>query len=306
MNGASTRKSRFAPRTATLLALALIACRSHALPVDGKVEPEYGAARSVQTTQTSLGDYEPGEAFGSELDAAFGFLDGDTLRLHFAGYYNRFYSEFIIQPNELHVFIDTGPGGQNPVSGANPSIYALPFMTGLAFDSEFVPDYWLAAARENVLRLHAFYAELPAGGGGAGYFLGSSPNGGPGTLGGTGSNNPHGILATIDTSPTAGVSAGCGAASGAGVTVGIEWAIPLAALGNPVGPIRVCALLLNPQIPPGKVSNQMLGPVPPGTCELGAAADVDFASIPGAQYFVIDSPTPVTRTSWGSLKALYR
>ena len=306
MNGASTRKAsraRIAPHVAALLAL--LACRAHAVPVDGRLEPEYGAARSVQTTQTSLGDYAQNPDYGSELDAAFGFIDGDTLHLHFAGNYNRFHSEFIIEPNQLHVFIDTGPGGQNPVSGANSGIHWLPRMTGLAFDSEFAPDYWLLGTRENVQRLYAYYAELAAGGG-VGYLLGSSPNGGPGTLGGPGSSNPHGILASVDVTAAAGVTAGCGASSGAGVTVGIEWAIPLAALGNPAGPIRICALLFRTQVLPGVVSNQVLGPVPPGTCELGPAAGVDFASIPGAQYFVIDTPTPVTRTSWGSLKAHYR
>jgi hypothetical protein len=69
----------------------------------------------------------------------------------------------------------------------------------------------------------------------------------------------------------------------------------------------VCALLAN-LIGPGLggISNQVLGPVPPGTCALGAANGVNFGSIPGAQYFTIDITTPATGSSWGRVKALYR
>lgn len=87
---------------------------------------------------------------------------------------------------------------------------------------------------------------------------------------------------------------------------GIEWAIPLAALGNPPGAIQACALIARPGVDAGQVSNQVLGPVPEGTCALGAANLVSFESVPGAQYFVIDASVPAARKSWGSLKTLYR
>lgn len=295
-------------RLPMLALLLLLASSAGAVPVDGRLDPEYGAARSTQTTQSSLGDTPENAFLGSELDEAFGYVSGDTLHLLLAGNFNRFFSEPLILPNQLQLYIDVGPGGQNPLSAANPATgfhHGLQGMAGLAFDQDFVPDYFLAGSREasGATPFYAFFAELPAGGGGAGSFLGSTGIGGPGTLAGSGASNPFGILASIDLSNVAGVTAGCDAASGAGVTTGIEWAIPLAALGSPAGSIRICALIARVS---GEVSNQILGPVPPGTCTLGPASGVNFANLPGLQYFVVDAETPVTRTSWGRLKASYR
>jgi hypothetical protein len=100
------------------------------------------------------------------------------------------------------------------------------------------------------------------------------------------------------------VTGGCDASSGAGVTTGIELAVPLAAIGNPTGAIRICALLASPQ--PVQVSNQVLGPVPPGTCALGSPAGVDLGNVPGSQYFVVDMTTAARNSTWGRLKIQYR
>lgn len=281
-----------------------------AVPVDGILDPAYGPPLATQSTQTSYGDSPEDFFYGSELDGAFGYVTGDTLYLLATGNFSRFASEPLTFANQLQLWLDTQAGGQNPVSGANPSVGVylnLRGMAGMGFDAEFAPDYWIAGARDEYDKLYAYYAELPAGGGGAGYRLGASVLGGTGTLSGVGTSNPHGILASVDISNTAGVTTGCDAGSGAGVTTGVEWAIPLAAIGNPTGSIRVCALLANAVAPGvGGLLNQVLGPVPPGTCTLGHAPDVDFASIPGAQYFTIDITVPVTGSSWGRVKTLYR
>jgi len=286
------------------LALAVLAGGVGAAPVDGKFEPIYGASLSTQTTQTSLGD--GADFFASELDEAFGYVANDTLFLLIAGNYRRFMSEPLSFPNQLQLYIDAGPGGQNPLSGSNPNVglsVKLPDMTGLKFDADFSPDFWFAAARESFNGLYVDYAELPAGGGGAGQHLGFSTIGGPPTL--VGGLNLIGVLASVDVSNTSGVTAGCNASSGAGVTTGVELAIPLAAIGNPSGAIRICALLA-PGFAPGDVSNQVLGPVPPGTCALGPASGVDFGNLPGAQYFTVGVVTAAAKTSWGRLKARYR
>lgn len=296
--------NRLANWTCVALGLSILARTASAVPVDGILDPAYGVALSTQTTQTSLG-LDPFD--DSELDGAFGYVAGDTLHLLITGSYNHYLTEPLILPHLLQLYIDVGPGGQNPLSGANPSVgfsVNLQAMTGMRFDADFEPDFWLAADRGTLDRVYAFYAELPAAGGGAGYFLGFSPNGGPGTLTG-GASNPFGILASIDVSNTAGVTGGCDAASGAGVTTGVEWAIPLAAIGNPTGPIRICALLASVG-GSAQVSNQVLGPVPPGTCALGPANGVDLGHVPGTQYFTIDGPTPAAQTTWGRLKTVYR
>lgn len=277
-----------------------------AVPVDGLLDAEYGAALAVQTTQTSL-QYTASDIFyGAELDGAFGHVAGDTLYLLVAGTYNRFYSEPLSFPRQLQLYFDTTPGGQAPLLGAaNPSLgnfVNLQGMVGLRFDAEFTPDFWLAGSRDGFSSYFAHYAELPAGGGGAGYFLGSNDLNGDGEL--LGGTNPFGIRVTLDNSNTDGVSFGCDAASGAGVTTGAEWAIPLIAIGNPAGDIKVCALLAYANQGGGWIANQVLGPVPPGTCTLGLASGVDLATIAGAQYFVVEHTVPAVRTSWGRVKRL--
>ena len=55
------------------------------------------------------------------------------------------------------------------------------------------------------------------------------------------------------------------------------------------------------------VSNQVMGPLPPGTCSMTPAASTDFSIVPGDQFFTIcTAPTPAHRGSWGSLKTHYR
>lgn len=293
------------------IGLAVLSGTAGAVSVDGVLDPEYGIALSTQTTQTSLGDQPNNFLNGSELDEAFGYVAGNTLYLLLTGSYNRYEGEFITYANQLQLYIDVGPGGQNTLSAGNPRVgpyVDLSSMTGLRFDADLSPDFWLGGALEysSLLPFYVYYAELPEGGGGTGSFLGSTAIGGPGTLSGVGANNPFGILASIDVSNSAGVTAGCDAASGAGVTTGIEWAIPLAAIGNPTGTIRICALLAKAGLSSGEVSNQVLGSLPPGTCSLGPAAGVDFGNVPGLQYFLINPATPVMRSSWGRLKAAYR
>lgn len=291
------------------LLLLLFGTPAGGVSVDGRLDPDYGAPLSTQTTQTSFGDWPADSFYGSELDGAFGYVAEDTLHLLLAGSFNRFYSEPLIFAHQLQLYLDTGPGGQNPLGSANPGVgfyVNLQGMAGLGFDSDFAPDYWLAGALDEsgASPFFAYYAELASGGGGAGYHLGSSGVGGPGTL--SGGVNPFGILASVDLSNTAGVTAGCDASSGAGVTTGIEWAVPLAAIGSPSGPIRVCALLASAGSGGGNVSNQVLGPVPPGSCALGPASGVSFGTVPGPQYFVLGASTPAARTTWGRLKVTYR
>ena len=296
--------------TCVAIGLAVFSGSARAVPVDGSLDPDYGAALSTQTTQTSLGDWPIDSFSGSELDEAFGYVADDILHLLITGSFNRYDAEFIVYPNQLQLYIDVDPGGQNMLSGANPSVGGslnLQSMTGLTFDADFSPDYWLAGARESSSppsTFYTYYAELPTGGGGAGYYLGSTSAGGPGTLSGAGASNPFGILASIDVSNEAGVTGGCGASSGAAVTTGIEWAIPLAAIGNSSGLIRICAMLVSPRL--SQISNQVLGPVPPGTCALGSPSGVDFGNVPGSQYFVIGGATPTRKATWGRLKAAYR
>jgi hypothetical protein len=151
--------------------------------------------------------------------------------------------------------------------------------------------------------LKAYEAELATGGGGSGAYLGTTPAGGTGAL--SGGINPYGIQVAMDDRNVAGVTYGCGAASGAGVTRGIEWAIPLAAIGNPSGCVQVCALVACGNH--SCITNQVLAPIPPGTCGTTAAGSVNFAAVPGAQFVTVCAGSVPTRhASWGALKQIYR
>src|SRR6185369_3355011 len=165
--------------------------------------------------------------------------------------------------------------------------YDLNQMAGLKFDEGFDPDWWLSIGGGGDAgswpHLSAYAAELPTAGGGTGQFLGGTLCGGDGTL--TGGTNPFGIGVAVIDSNSAGVSYGCGPASGAGVTTGIEWAIPLAAIGNPAGCIKISAI--DACIYHSCILNQVLGPLPADICSTIPSDSVDFSTMAGQQFFSV-------------------
>lgn len=286
------------------LVLTLPALSARAQVVDGYLDAAYGPPLVTQTTQTSFFDATngslPGYSTGSELDAAYGFISGGVLHLFFAGNVAFCCPQMYSQEQEIEIFLDSGPGGQNVLRADNTA--DLGTLSGLTFDADFSPDYYFGC----IPAWSMTYAALPTSSGGTMSSLGTLGYSAPGTLSGT---NPYGVTAALMDTNTAGVTHGCGAASGAGVTTGLELAIPLAAIGNPTGCIKVCAFIAGPDNTTGQfvVSNQVIGPVPPGTCALGVPSSVNFASIPGSQYVSIcTGATPTHDSTWGALKAIYR
>jgi hypothetical protein len=109
-------------RTAWLLTLGTglaLAPPAFAVTIDGTADPAYGAPLSVQAIQTSFGDqtypYDDlvTHARASELDQAFGFIAGDVLYLFLAGNVRGDFASEWYPQDQLHVFIDARPGGQN-------------------------------------------------------------------------------------------------------------------------------------------------------------------------------------------------
>jgi hypothetical protein len=305
-------------RTSCLAVLLFAACAlsprgaagAPVVPIDGALDPAYGAALSTQTVQTTFQDTPaPYGGVGTELDGAYGFVADGVLHLFVTGNMGFCCGFEFSHEEEFDIFIDSGPGGQNTLQADNPNAgccwddphpNALHYMTGLTFDPGFAPDHWF----ETTINMSSWYAALPAGGGGQAYYLGYYSGAGPGgTL--TGGTNPSGIMAAIDNGNAAGVTQGCGAASGAGVSAGFEMAIPLAAIGNPTDCIRVCVVAAATGGAP--FGDQVLGPLPAGTCALGDPGAVNFASIPGDQYFTVCAGlTPAHASTWGALKTNYR
>ena len=294
-------------KATTLLATGLaitFAATAFAVTVDGTADGSYGPPVVVQTTQTQFGNSNLGVvdyANGSELDAASARIEGGVLYLHFAGNVE---SNF----NKFELFFDTQNGGQNQLRSDNVDVdfNGLNRLAGLKFDSAFIPDYYITFGGGydgSGYRLFGNYAELPTGGAGAGYYLGSNTAATAGPLGG--GTNPNAIELTINNSNSAGVSDGCGASSGAGVTTGVELAIPLAAIGNPTGCFTVFAGINGSGH--DYFSNQIIGPLPAGTCNLGEPSLVDFSSIAGNQFFeVCGGATPTQTKTWGAVKSMYK
>ncbi len=302
------------PATAALIALATLCGPSvaHGISVDGVRDPEYGPPLAIQSTQTGAGNNTQGQvdySLGSELDEVYGVIADGTLYLFFSGNLTFYWSlegQTVWLP--LDVYVDSKPGGQNVLLANNPApdpAYDVSRAAGMTFDTGVSPDYWLSVGGNAYTwpNLRAYEADLSTGGGGSGAYLGTTPAGGTGAL--SGGSNPFGIQVAMDERNVAGVTYGCGPESGTGATRGIEWAIPLAAIGNPTGCVNVCALV--PCADHSCISNQVLGPIPPGTCGFSAASAVNFAAIPGAQYVTVCGlSVPTLRTSWGVLKQLYR
>ncbi len=259
----------------------------------------YCAPRAVQNNQTSFGDNSLGVtdlANGNELDTVYGLIKDNYLYLFLAG-------NLAHDRTKLDVFIDSKGGGQNRLLAGNsghPLYVPLARMgddgsgNGLTFDSGFAPDYFVQinADTQNGYSLYFDYVEL--GVGGPYYWLGTGHAASDGTL--SGGNSPFsGILGTVNNSNTGGVSSGQGADSGASVFTGVEFRIPLSAIGNPPGSVKVCALING--IGQEYMSNQVLGGLG-GMNSLGEPRNVNFAGIPGNQYFVVypwGQPIPPAR-----------
>ena len=308
--------------------------------IDGIAESGYGCPLAVQILGTGFGNSTGGNLqsnSGSELDAAYGLVKDGILFLVFAG-------NLESGNNRLDIFFSTGAPGQNTLTNVNPSVNsntnsawdsnnglnAMGGATngstpGLTFDPGFAANYIISVnGGGSPYIFYVNYAQLWPGGTNSsglatnGYFVGSTTTTN-GTLAlGANGLNPFGIQATINDSNTNGVSGGPGGGTGcttnaqgvaesvaaAVVRTGVELGIPLAALGNPTGPIAVCAFINNTQHT--YMSNQILGPIGPttNTCQgqinlgvVGATSTINLGNLPGQHYFLVGPEMRVTNIS---------
>ena len=273
-------------KTLTLVAAIVAAGGSAAfadIVVDGSLDAGYGKALAVQDSQTQFGDSNLGVidyANGSELDNGYGLIDGDYLRIFLGG---NLESNF----NKLEVFLDFTSRGQNRLRGDNPDVdfNGLNRLgddgsgNGLTFDKGFAADfYFTTTCGGGPFSTYANTAQIFSDGGGFGEYIGS---GGSGTAILNGSN---GTLVGYNNSNVGGVIGGSKLGSGFGVTTGVETAIPLGLIGYKGGDVKVCAFVNGAGH--DFVSNQVLGGIGGGV-NLGEPRFVNFAQVPGDQYFVI-------------------
>ena len=277
------------PVVALLGALSAAPGTSLAQTVDGTRDASYPAALAVQTVDTQFGNHTgPASQYaaaGSELDNLHARIVGSDLYLFIGG---NLESNF----NKLDLFFDSKSGGQNTLAGNGQYVAS---MNGLIFDAGFTADYALEVTCGNAsassLEVYANYAPIPTGGisgdfigGGAGRtqtvnFGAVVPGNGTGTV-------------SVDNANILGVGGGTGAANAAAATAvatGVEYKIPLSALGTTAngGDIKIIAFVNSS----GRdfLSNQVLAGVPGGTSNLGNPNGVNFSAptLPGTQFVTV-------------------
>jgi hypothetical protein len=294
-----------APRMLGIALLLTLPHAAHAAApiVDGALDAIYGTAIAGQAIQTQVGDAGLGTvdaADGSELDAFYAVGEDSVLYLFLAG---NLQSDF----SRLELFFDTKNGGQNVLRFDNSNVdgNALNTMAGLTFDAGFEPDFWIGMGGGGApYHLDVHWAELPTGGGGQGAYMGQTGAASDGVLTGSGAN-PGDLRATIDNRNTAGVNGGCAFSISGIVDTGIELRLRLPLIGYAgAGDIKVCAFVNRTDH--AFLSNQMLGPLPHGNCNLGAPAGVNLATITGDQVVIVNEGVPARPASWGSVKIRYR
>lgn len=262
--------------------------------VDGtRTFDNYGPARAVQTVETQFGDNF------SELDAAYAVVEEGKLFLMLTG---NLEANF----NKLNIFIDSTPGGQNAIDGANNpnNDNWAQRHDGMSFSSGFNADYMLILRHGNGgTQFDVDWAKVGGAaedGGLVGSFDGTAATG-------TFSTDINGqvidMQVAIDNSNVAGILGGTAAAdqdAALEVASGIELSIDLDDIGNPTGPFRISAMINGSNH--DFLSNQFLGGLPPGTGNLGGDGAGNFTGSLGGinlnnfaldQFFVV-VPEPAT------------
>jgi hypothetical protein len=269
----------------TVAAASLLA--AYAQPVvDGNLDPSYGAPLAVQTINTGFGDAAGNNdsAGGSELDAAYGLVQGGNLYLFFAGNIEN-------NGNHLNIFVSGGQAGQSTLNA--PSTATLYKMNGSVFSPGFQATY---AYDMNDYAGTLYNEEYTYAGPGAlaGGYVGSVAESSTGIGAGTPSGGGFPAYATLginnnhaSTMGAAGTAANQSAA--AAVNTGFEIAIPLSQIGWAGGSIEVLA-----DVNGGGdtyLSNQLLPGLPVGTGNLGNGGVFNFGSTSG-EFFVVSVPEP--------------
>ncbi len=284
--------------------------------VDGVYEPVVGFGDNDDAT-AAFGN-------GNEIDAIYARVEGSNacffiagnlatdftaLQIFFdtipgSGQNTLLYDDPATPENEGNVKVDSGAldrmGG--PVTFIDDSDPKNPMVVvlndGLTFDTGFDPDYWVGIKTGNFdlgqANVYINYVRLRPDGvdPGEGYFMGQGITGGLGALSGGDAGSPLAQL-DINNSNTAGVLGSMNHYDGGGtdpatVDTGIEFCIPLTALGwNGMDEIKVAAFIT------GEFHDTVSNQTAQHTCvdNLGEVRDVDFNDHQGLQYFTYDPMT---------------
>lgn len=270
------------------MALALaIAAASYGQVIDGTKDASYGAAIAVQTINTGFGQANGSGGAGSELDAVYGQITGGELYLMFTGDLEGNY-------NHLDLFFDTGAAGQNKITGGTSD--TNPF-TGFTLSSGFYASQFLTVNGGIEDGDNHLYVDQSSysGGAWADTYLGNHQFTGAGTL--TGGTNADNVQVAINDSNVAVQTGSQGSAISntaalLAVNTGIEFGIPLAALGSPAGTIKVIAEINGNG--DNYLSNQFFTGLPVGTNDLGNPGNVNLSQYGNPYFSFKPVPEPAT------------
>ena len=273
-----------------------MATSAQAVVVDGSLTGDgYGAARAVQTNETSFGDNQ------SELNAGYGFIDAGKLHLFISGQVEANF-------NKLEIFIDAAAGGQSIFSSAGND--GAGNMDGMVFDNGFTPETHIIVRNGNdgADKFDLDFANLLTAAVTAQQSIFGASLTGSGTVA-AGPATASAIEVGYDNSNVAGVGGNGGTdpadtADALAVTTGLELVIDLADLGYVGGDIRVSAIVNNGGH--DFASNQVLGGLPVVSGHLAGLSGVDFSGIAGDQFFVIPEPASMALLGLGGLAMLRR
>ena len=226
-------------RRSTMMAAvwALMAATALAQTIDGRNIPqEFGTPLASQTNYTGFGDHVEGVNYGSELNQLFIRCVNGVLYIGITGNLEG-------NGNAIHLYIDTGRNTSNTFSLTTGCINcSVQGMSGVIFEHK--PDWAIGINRyddgqgndniyidfHDLVNNQSTYIGAVAVGTGA-----NTPQGG---------DNSINLLAAFDNSNVLGVTSDSGnIGDPATATTGLEVAIPLSALGNPTGTIKILAVL---------------------------------------------------------------
>ncbi len=212
-------------------ALMATAVLSHAQVNGVNIPSKYPAPLASQTNYTGFGDRLATHNWGSELNQLFVKCENGVLYIAVTGNLEG-------NGNAIHFYIDTGRSQSNTFNLTTDCINcSVQGMSGVVFDHN--PDYALGVNRydggegnDNI------YIDLHDLVGNQSEYLGSVAVGqGEGAVG-------QGVKAGFDNSNVQGVTSNPNNIGDPSTAVnGLEVAIPLSALGNPTGSIRILAVL---------------------------------------------------------------
>ncbi len=217
--------------------LAVASLSAQVPQIDGRNIPaEFGNPVAVQTNYTGFGDRPASDIWGSEMNALYVKCVNGVLYIGITGNLEG-------NGNSFHLYIDTGRSDSNTFNLTTGCINcSMQGMSGVIFEHR--PDYAIGVNRFRddqgndfiYIDIHDLLANTSTYVGAVAVDSGQSePQGG---------DNTAGLRVAFDSSNVQGVTSDPNnIGDPLTATTGMEYAIPLSALGNPQGEIKILAML---------------------------------------------------------------